>query len=103
MRWLDSITDSIDMDLSKLMEIVKDREAWSATVQMGSQRVRHNLATKSRHTKWPEKNYISLTDFIFSGLADTLEQQVFRFLLFSVIYTLTVGNVRVILLIRTDD
>ena len=37
MRWLDSITDSIDMDLSKLMEIVKDREAWSATVQMGSQ------------------------------------------------------------------
>jgi len=28
MRWLDSITDSIDMNLSKLQEIVKDREVW---------------------------------------------------------------------------
>ena len=32
MRWLDSITDSVDMNLSTLWEIVEDREAWYAVV-----------------------------------------------------------------------
>ena len=41
--WLDSITNSMNMNLSKLLEIVEDR---GAQQNMGSQRVRHNLATK---------------------------------------------------------
>ncbi|XP_058383465.1 olfactory receptor 5F1-like [Diceros bicornis minor] len=50
------------------------------------------------------KNYTSLTEFILLGLADTLELQIILFLLFFVIYTLTVlGNVGMILLIRIES
>ena len=72
LRWLDGITNSMDMSLSKLWEFVMDREAWRAVIHgvlrfMGLQRVGHDWAT--------ELNWTELSPLVISEMHIKLQQE----------------------------
>ena len=57
MRWLNGITDSLDMSLSRLWEIVKDRKAWHAAVH-GVTKCRHYWATEQQQLKFSTQGLV---------------------------------------------
>ena len=60
MRWLDVFTDSLYMSLSKLQEIVKDREAWHTAVHWVA-KIRHDLEIEQEYTRLNKDNCDKVT------------------------------------------
>ena len=57
-KWLDGITDPVDMNLSQFQEIVKDREAWCAAIHGGSERVGHDWGLNNNY--FGKKNFLKM-------------------------------------------
>ena len=66
MRWLDGITDSMDMSWSKFREMVKDREAWHAVVHEAA-KSRHNLVTEQQQPQKLSKSILNSSHLLPSS------------------------------------